>query len=113
MAILGPARYNLTVYKNTTFAPVFRWTDSDETPVNLTGYTIQFAARHTLTGADTITKNATITNAAEGLFTVALTPAETAALNQDSLYYSIEGTLGSDSYGIAIGTLTISAEVFA
>jgi hypothetical protein len=40
----NPARYDLKIYKNTTFRNIFYYTDINKNPINLTGYTAEFRA---------------------------------------------------------------------
>ncbi len=68
------------------------------TPVNITGWSIQFTLRQqpSLDSAPLVTKTVgsgvTITNASAGIFTVQLAAADTAGLAEGTYYYYIQRT---------------------
>lgn len=112
----SPARYNFTIYKGATFNRVFTWKDADGVAINLTGYTAAFRAKPSLTHAETlISKNSgsgiTLGGAA-GTVELTIPAAETAAIADDELVYSLTVTSGGGAVeALAIGTITVSPEV--
>ena len=92
---MNPGRYNITVYKGTTFqlSPVWK---VDNLPVNLTGYTADMQVRQFTDSAITIelsTANGrAVINAGLGQVVLTLTAAETAALTANNYQYDLNLT---------------------
>lgn len=77
-------------YVGKDFNATFTFKTSDGTPINITGYTVNFTA--TRVGSDTaaITKQATISDALNGVVSLSLDPSETTI--QKGLYsFKLEG----------------------
>lgn len=113
---MNPGRYNLTVYKGTTFElkPVWK---IGGTPVILTGYTADMQVRYA-TDTDIIvelsTANGRITiDAAYGRINLLLTAAQTSDLPAGTYQYDLNLTNTSDStvYKILQGTFIVNASV--
>lgn len=112
-----PAIYNLTIYQGANFSQQFTWTDTNNTPINLTGYTARMHAR-TSVNAPTPFLNLTSPSGgitlggSAGTVTVALTAAATAAIDEVLGVYDLELVAPSgDVTRFLQGTVTISREV--
>ena len=93
MAIIS----NLTIDQGTTFTASIDCTSSDNTPLNLNGYTVAAQLRKTYDSTTKTDFTAIIANAATGRLQISLTPAQTGALSAGRYVYDVEIT---DSSGI-------------
>ena len=118
MSETAAAAFDLVARAGDTFARVLTWLEDDgTTPVNLTGASVEWS----LVSGATETKyedvaQASITTAASGIITLALTPAELRALFALSQSWSYEVTV-TDAGGVRTtlldGTLSVLREVLA
>ena len=112
---MNPGRYNITVYKGTTFqlSPVWK---VDNLPVDLTGYTAdmqvrQFTDSSIVVEISTANGRATI-NAALGQIVLTLTAAQTAALTANNYLYDLNLTSPSGYvYKILQGSFVVNNSV--
>lgn len=113
---IKPAKYNIIIYQNATFNPVWTWKNSDGTLVNLTGYTAKMQGRtakfSTTTIFDLTTENGGITlGGSAGTISLLLTAAQTAALTVSGVYDLILiPSVGVDNR-LMEGTVTLSQGV--
>lgn len=112
-----PVTYNLVIYQGATLSQQFIWQDSNETPVNLGGYTARMMARATV-GAPTpfitlTTENGGIAlGGALGTVTLNMSAAATAALTETAGVYDIElVSAGGVVTRFVQGNVIISREV--
>jgi len=114
-------RNHTTVYQDLVIQQGTTWSitvtlknDAATAPFDLTNYLIRSSLRKTLT-SDPTTILGTVTDASEGVFTLALTSVETAALEAPARYfYDVEVyDAGSPPvvYRVLEGRIEISAEV--
>jgi hypothetical protein len=99
---------DITFYKGEAVALVFTMT-----PVtNIAGWNISLTLRNNPTDAvPLLTKAATLTTPAAGVFTVALTHAETVALSAANYAYDVQRTDTGSEAVLSIGTLVVAQEV--
>lgn len=111
---MNPGRYNITVYKGTTFALAPTW-KVDNLPVDLTGYTADMQVRDVSNNLITelSTSNGRITiSAALGTVNLALTATQTNALAAGNYNYALNLTdSASNVYQILQGAFIINASV--
>ena len=100
-----PAKINLVVYRGDTWVQQFRFLE-DDTPIDLTGLTVQAQARSTL--GETTSLVATVTDALDGTISVSL-PA--GSLEPDFYSYDIEVDEGGAITTWVRGTLQIERDV--
>lgn len=113
---MNPGRYNLAVYKGTTFElkPVWK---IGGVPVNLSGYTADMQVRYatdTSIIVELSTANGRITiDSAYGRVNLKLTATETAALPAGTYQYDLNLTNTADStvYKILQGVFIVNASV--
>ena len=92
---MNPGRYNITVYKGTTFqlSPVWK---VDNLPVNLTGYTADMQVRQFTDSAILVELSTTngriVITPALGQVALTLTAAQTAALTSGNYQYDLNLT---------------------
>ncbi len=94
---ITPGSYDLTIYQGTTFNEVFTWTDVNNVPINITGYTAALMVRSSIVDSVAFitltTANGGITiNGSAGTITLSMLPAATAALTQISGIYDLNLT---------------------
>jgi tRNA threonylcarbamoyladenosine modification (KEOPS) complex Pcc1 subunit len=113
---MNPGRYNLTVYKGTTFQlkPVWK---IGGVPVNLSGYTADMQVRYATDSSIIVelsTSNGRITiDSADGRVNLYISATDTAALPAGTYQYDLNLTNTADStvYKILQGTFIIAASV--
>lgn len=113
---MNPGRYNLTVYKGTTFQlkPVWK---IGGVAVNLTGYTADMQVRYatdTSIIVELSTSNGRITiDAAYGRVNLTISAADTATLAAGTYQYDLNLTNTADGtiYKILQGTFVVAASV--
>lgn len=119
---MSAGRYDLTIEQGATLSIPMIWQNEDGTAVNLSGYTLAGKIRRKVTDPSALVSfTITVTNAANGAFTVSLTATQTGSLpisnNQDlgkenlNCVYDIEATTGSTVYRILEGLAIISPQV--
>ena len=111
---MNPGRYNITVYKGTTFQLSPTW-KVDNLPVDLTGYSAAMQVRdvsnNLITEISTANGRATI-DGALGTVNLTLTATQTAALTAGNYNYDLNLTSpGSVVYKILQGAFIINASV--
>lgn len=92
---IEPAMEPLTIYQGASFREHFTWTDENNTPVNLTGYSACMQARPTPESAQTLltltTANGGIMlGAAAGTVLVQMSAAQTETLPTGGGHYDLE-----------------------
>lgn len=92
--------YDIAVYTGADYQQELVYSDPDDVPINLTGYTAQMQVRPSVAAADVIadltTENGGITIAGVlGKITLALTNTQTAALTPGQYVYDIKLISGS------------------
>ena len=111
---MNPGRYNITVYKGTTFQLSPTW-KVDNLPVDLTGYTADMQVRDVSNNLITelSTGNGRITiSAALGTINLTLTATQTNALAAGNYNYALNLTdSASNVYQILQGAFIINASV--
>ncbi len=90
-----PANYNLVIYQGANLSQVFTWQDSNQTPVNLTGYTARMQARTSITAdppfISLTTENGGIAlGGSAGTVTLTMTAAQTASIIETVGVYDLE-----------------------
>lgn len=106
--MIYPATYDIVVLQNATFRLELTVTQSG-TPINLSGYTIDSDICRVIDDSIIASFTPTITNAASGVFQLALTPATTSGLEAGLYKYDVSATAGSgDRYYWLKGACTIS-----
>lgn len=110
----SPGKYDFTIYRGCDFQRVFTYKDSSGALVNLTGYTANFIARPSQNyGADALSLSVgsgiTLGGAA-GTITILISDAQTTALNDDELVYSLKLTSGSITFPLLAGKINVSNE---
>ncbi len=114
--------YNLTIEQGATYSTAFTYKDSAGAAINLTGYTITSELKRKISDSSPIMAfTCTVTNAANGQFSIALTAAQTALLptfpnssadkNLLPLYYDIIATSGATVIRILEGIAYISPRI--
>lgn len=108
--------YNFTIYQGATFNRVLTWKDSNNTAVNLTGYTARMMIRDCLESdapfITLTTENGGITlGGAAGTITLSISATATAAITQSQGVYDLELVTGSTVTRLLEGAVTISKEV--
>jgi hypothetical protein len=108
--------YNFTIYQGATFSRVLTWKDSNDTAVNLTGYTARLQIRECLESESPFvtltTENGGIAlGGSAGTITLAISATLTAAITQSSGVYDLELITGSTVTRLLKGDVTISKEV--
>jgi len=112
---VNPGRYNITVYKGTTFqlSPVWK---VDNLPVDLTGYSAKMQVRQftdSSVAVELSTDNGKIViNAGLGQINMTLTAAQTAALTANTYQYDLNLTSsGGIVYKILQGAFVVNDSV--
>ncbi len=108
--------YNTTIDQGSVWSVVLVYTDSNNTPVNLTGYTAAMQLRQNYNSA---TADLTLTTAnggitivgATGTITITATAAQTGALDPGFYVYDLELTSGSNISRLIQGQLTVAEQV--
>ena len=88
MAIIS----NLTIDQGTTFTASIDCTAADNSPLNLTGYTVAAQLRKTYDSTTKTDFTAIIANATTGRLQISLTPVQTGALSAGRYVYDVEIT---------------------
>ena len=90
--------YNLDIYQGGNFNVTLRASNSDGTPINLSGYTVRSNLRefYSSTGAET-SFTCTILNYESGIVKLSMTPSGTAALKCDQYVYCVECANAADT----------------
>jgi phage tail sheath gpL-like len=108
--------YNTTIDQGSLWSVVLVYTDSNNTPVNLTGYTaaMQLRQNYNSTTADLTltTANGGITIVgATGTITITATATQTGLLDPGFYVYDLELTSGSNISRLIQGQLTVAEQV--
>lgn len=108
--------YNTTIDQGSVWSVVLVYTDSNDTPVNLTGYTAAMQLRQNYNSdvADLTltTANGGITIVgATGTITITATAVQTGALDPGFYVYDLELTSGSNISRLIQGQLTVAEQV--
>lgn len=109
--------YAMTIYQGANLTLPLTWKDSAGAAIDVTGYSARLVARQNTvddpilmdltSGAGTIVVGTT-----DGLFTITMTAAQTAALDFDQANYQMEVTSGSGYVTRLLqGTVTLSKEL--
>lgn len=108
--------YNATIDQGSVWSVVLVYTDSNNTPVNLTGYTAAMQLRQNYNSE---TADLTLTTAnggisivgATGTITITATAVQTGALDPGFYVYDLELTSGSNVSRLIQGQLTVAEQV--
>lgn len=108
--------YNTTIDQGSIWSVVLVYTDSNNTPVNLTGYTAAMQLRQNYNSA---TADLTLTTAnggiaivgATGTITITATATQTGLLDAGFYVYDLELTSGSNISRLIQGQLTVAEQV--
>jgi phage tail sheath gpL-like len=108
--------YNTTIDQGSIWSVVLVYTDSNNVPVNLTGYTaaMQLRQNYNSTTADLTltTANGGITIVgATGTITITATATQTGLLDSGFYVYDLELTSGSNISRLIQGQLTVAEQV--
>jgi hypothetical protein len=87
--MLEAPRIDLTIVQGSTWSVQFTLTDSAGAAISLSGAAVHCQLRASYGGELLETATCTITNAAGGIFTVGLSPSETAALSFAQCLYDV------------------------
>ena len=108
--------YNTTIDQGSVWSVVLVYTDSNDTPVNLTGYTAAMQLRQNY-NSDTAALTLTTTNGgitivgATGTITITATATQTGNLDPGFYVYDLELTSGSNISRLIQGQLTVAEQV--
>ena len=111
--------YDLAIEQGATFKVIFQWTDANNTPINITGYSARSQIRPTIESA-TVMVDATIANgklsivnpATDGKVQLLLSATDTAALASGTAVWDLELVAGDGTVTRLLqGSVTISPEV--
>jgi phage tail sheath gpL-like len=108
--------YNTTIDQGSIWSVVLVYTDSNNVPVNLTGYTAAMQLRQNYNSA---TADLTLTTAnggitivgATGTITITATATQTGLLDAGLYVYDLELTSGSNISRLIQGQLTVAEQV--
>jgi hypothetical protein len=107
--------YDITIEQGVTFQLNLTWKDSNDAPVDLTGYSARMQVRETYDSEDTLvslTSPGDITlGGALGTILITIQPAVTSILPFLEGVYDIEMVAASVTYRLLQGKATISREV--
>lgn len=108
--------YNTTIDQGSVWSVVLVYTDSNNTPVNLTGYTAAMQLRQNynsdIADLTLTTANGGITIVgATGTITITATAVQTGALDPGFYVYDLELTSGSNISRLIQGQLTVAEQV--
>lgn len=114
---MAAATYDIEIEQGATFRMLLQWLDSNESPVDLSGYTARMQIRRThssnVTLAEATTEDGRIVlSGATGFVTVVLPAEATAAIKGESAVYDLE-LESADGFVTRLieGEVTISREV--
>lgn len=116
---MAAGEYNITIEQGAVFRKVLTWTDSEDAPINLTGYTALMQIRKEDTGGDVIIELSTLNDKivitpAEGKIELFIPATETAEFSFDSAYYDLELIPPSEedeTVRLLQGKVTLSTEI--
>lgn len=110
--------YNLAIEQGATFKVIFQWTDSNNSPINITGYTLRSQIRATVESSSVMVDmtnangKVTISDAAQGKIQMLLSATETASLAAGTGVWDLEVIAGDGTVTRLLqGSVTISPEV--
>ena len=83
---------NITIDQGTDFSSNIDVTDADGDTVNLTGYTVKGQIRKSYQSSTAVDFTCTVSNAAAGIITIALTAAQSNGMKSGRFVYDIEMT---------------------
>lgn len=111
----NPGKYNFTIYRGATFSRQFLYADSNENPINLSGYTAEFKAC-LLTNEGQVIFDFTaapevVLGGALGTITLLLSAAQTEALAQADLVYSLTISAAGVVTPLLIGEISVSSDI--
>jgi hypothetical protein len=112
-----PVTYNIVIYQGATFSQSFIWKDSNQTPINLTGYTARMMVRTTVSAAAPFitltTENGGIAlGGSAGTVALSMSAAATAAITELFGVYDLELVApGGAVTRFLQGIVTLSREV--
>ena len=111
--------YDLAIEQGATFKVIFQWTDANNTPINITGYSARSQVRPTIESA-TVLVDATTVNgklsivapASDGKVQLLISATETATLPSGTAVWDLELIAGDGTVTRLLqGSVTISPEV--
>lgn len=110
------ATYDMILDQGSTFSNVIQITDSEETPLNLTGFTARMQVRPSVSSSTVLLEltnaNSRITiTAAEGKINLSVDATTTSGLTPGNYVYDLETVNGSVVERILQGSFLIRAEV--
>lgn len=115
---ISPMNYNLVIYQGATFRQNFIWQDSEQEPVDLTGYTARMMVRTSVGSDDPFitltTENGGITlGGVTGSIALYMSATDTEMLTEILGCYDLElvAPSGGDTTRFLQGIITISREV--
>jgi hypothetical protein len=108
--------YNATIDQGATWSVTVTYTDSNGTPINLTGYTAAMQVRQQYSSADadltlTSPSGGIVITPLTGVIVITMTATQTAALEEGYYVYDVELTSGSYKDRLIQGQLTVAPEV--
>lgn len=114
--IVLAGKYNITVDQGATYSQVFTWKDSNEAPIDLTGYAARMQVRKRRrddpTLLDLTTENGGITlGSTAGTITVSISADATAAVAAGEHVYDLELVFESTVSRLVMGTFTVRGEI--
>ena len=83
---------NITIDQGTDFSSNIDVTDADGDTVNLTGYTVKGQIRKSYQSSTAVDFTCTVSNAAAGIITIALTAAQSNGMKAGRFVYDVEMT---------------------
>lgn len=113
---MSAATHNITIEQGATFTLNLIWKDSNNTPVNLTGYTARMQVRHRYSSTDTLlsltTENGGITlGGSAGTIAVVASATATAAISDRAGFYDLELVNAGVVTRLVQGVVSITPEV--
>lgn len=101
--MIEPGKYDITIYQGGTFKLDLQYKDSNDTPVNMSGYTVT-AKLYNRTGDTSLaTFTNTFTAQASGQFQLSLSPSTTSGITEQGQYDVLVEEPGGDKYFLLQG----------
>lgn len=102
---------NLYIDAGTTFSALITVNDSNNSPLNLSGYTVAAQLRKSYGSTTAYDFSSSVYDASSGKIQIALTDSETSAIKPGRYLYDIEITSGASKTRVAEGLVIISPEI--
>jgi seryl-tRNA(Sec) selenium transferase len=105
------AKREISIYQGDTYLHELRLRNSSNTAINITGRVYTAQLRKSKSSETAVSFTTAITNAANGVLTFSLTPAQTSNIEAGSYIYDLQELNGSIVTTLISGTAIVSREV--